>query len=65
MYNDSVLLDMFWTINGIEKALYNRSDDSVSKYVHEFQHDWNAYEIWDVVDVDYDFEFSRRAIIKS
>ena len=49
--DDSVLSDKFWPFNGIKNATYNRSDDSVSKFVNGFEYKWIAKEMWAIVEM--------------
>ena len=49
IHNNSVLLDEFWPFNGIGNLIYDRSDNSVSKYVIRFGYKRNAGEIWAIV----------------
>ena len=46
-----MLLDKFWPSNGIENSVYHRSNNAISKYVHEFAYRSNANEIWCIVDM--------------
>ena len=40
-----MLLDKFWPSNGMENAVYYRSNDVFSKYVHGIEYKSNADEI--------------------
>ena len=43
--NNSVLLDKYWSSNGIENSVYYRSNNVISKYAYGFEYRSNADEI--------------------
>ena len=65
-------MDKLWSSNGSENLVYDRSDNSVSKYVHEFEYNSNADKIRAMVDVvmildfpKFDNSFARKLKIRT
>ena len=46
-----MVLNEFWPFNGIESLIYDRSDNSVSKYVNGFEYKWISEEIRAIVEM--------------
>ena len=44
-------MDKLWSSNRSEILVYDRLDNFVSKYVHEFEYNSNADKIWAMIDV--------------
>ena len=44
-------MDKLWSSNGSENLVYDKSNNSVSKYVYEYEYNSNADKIWAMVDV--------------